>query len=215
MKKTFISLSRLGMLTFSCLLAMSVASCGDDDGDNQNEPPKKPEATTVNVQPAAYMATNTLKYFDLYMVNQQGDSTKITLDNTEVVTKAGFGHLTETNEPLFNRYVEKNNFEMRIYKHSEETLRSFPANLTYKIVGKPNGTTPDASDKVGISIFPDVKFSNNTNTWSHISIGAMTATYTSISGSKWEEFTTSSYSKLEHEIQLTFTSAQDASGNAK
>lgn len=213
MKKTFISLSRLGMLTFSCLLAMSVASCGDDDGDNPN-PPKQPEATTVNLQPAAYMATNTLKYFDLYMVNSKGDSTKITLDNTEVVTKADFGYLTDTYESVFDTYVKKHKFEMRIYKHSEEALKAFPAKVTYKIVGKPNGATPEASENVSITIFPDMKFSNNTNQWTHRSVSGAAATYNPISSNKWEEYAASSYSKLEYEINFTFATAHDVSGYA-
>lgn len=214
MKKTFLSLSKLAMSTFSCLLAMSIASCGDDDGDNQNEPPKKPEATTATVQPAAYMATNTLKYFDLYIVNSKGDSTKITLANTEVVTKAEFGHLKKDYELIFDTYKKKNNFEMRTYKHSEETLKSFPANVTYKIVGKPNGTIPDTSEKIGLSIFPDMKFSNNTNTWYKIGVSTTISTSAPISGSRWEEYAASPYSKIEHEIKLTFETADKVSGYA-
>ena len=211
MKKTFLSLSKYGMIIFSCLLAMSVSSCGDDDEGNSPKPQPNP-ATTVTVQTAAYLATNTLKFFDMYMVDPNGDSTKITLDNTEVVTKYDFGRVADSYKLTIETYAKKYGFEMRIYKHNTKTLKSFPAKATYKIVGKPNGTAPEPTEKVSISIIPDVKLSNNTDIWTHRSIS--TAIHTSAPiDYNWDEYVASSYSRLESNINLTFDSAQEVSGS--
>lgn len=213
MKRTFQSLSKWGMIAFSCLLAMSVASCGDDDNNEASKP--KPTATTATVQPAAYMETNLLKYFDLYMVDSNGDSTKITLDNTEVVQNADYGSISVTYRRLFKMTMESNNMEMRIYKHNVDEVKNFPTSLNYKLVGKANGIKPSDSEKVNLAFLPEAKFTNNTNSeWDRLDVNTMVSTSTVVSGSKWDAIMQKMNSKIEHTIKLNFNSAVDITGDA-
>lgn len=199
------------MAMATVVMSVSFASCGDDD-DDPITPDAGITATEATFQSGIYVSENTLKYFDVEVTDGDGNVTKLTLDNTELVTDTVFGlHVSDYKYYMASTTNATDN-RLRLYVTNNETLKNFPVTKTYSIVATPNGVVPAEGEKVDVTFYPDFITTNNSRESGWIKFG-VSGSYTYIKGlsaSKWDKVTS-----FKKSISITFEKANAISGSFK
>lgn len=199
------------MAMATVVMSVSFASCGDDD-DDPITPDAGTTATEATFQSGVYVSETTLKYFDVEVTDGDGNVTKLTLDNTELVTDTVFGLNVNDYKFWMASSTNATDNRLRLYVTNNETLKNFPVTKTFSITATPNGVVPAEGEKVNVTFYPDFNTTNNSRESAWIKYG-VSGSYTSIDGisaSKWDKVTT-----LKKSLSITFEKANAISGSIK
>lgn len=211
MKKFFLSFASLSiMVAMACLLAVSVSSCGDDDNDTPT--PSASKGTTMNVQPAVYVSANTLKYFNVTLTDANGNNVQLTEQNTEKVSVMDFGYCMQLQNTgkSFYQTITDNGDEVRLYKSSTSTFKSFPSNMSFKVNATLNGTVPE-DGKMNLIVLADVKLTTDASAMDGLNISSSQNTTTGINYNSY----IAKYTGKTVSVDLTVNSANSVTGSVK
>lgn len=204
------NLTWLFLALATVIMGVSFASCGGDDDNDTPNPGTGEKATEATMQTGVYVSESTLKYFDVVITDANGNSVKITSENTELVNDTVFGmNLDHYKDYMASRTNTTDN-RLRLYTTSAETFKSFPVSREYKIVATPNGVVPGDEEKVYVIMYPDIKASNNTKEGSLSGLN-FSGSYTSIgaiTGKNWDKVKTFNKS-----VKYTLEKADNVSGS--
>lgn len=158
------------MAVATVALSFSITSCGGDDNNGDNDPCVTPPssddtATEATYQAGLYVSEDMMKYFDIVVTDQNGNATKLTTENTELVTDTVFGFKLDK----YRRYMQESNLNatdnrLRLYTTEKATVKTFPYAESYSYTATPHSEAPAEGTKIDVVVFPDVDITNNSKT---------------------------------------------------
>ena len=193
MRKTFFSLC---MAAIACMSVFSLAACGGNDAPDDPDVPGQKNPTSVTISPVVYVTSSLLKYFDVTVTDASGKTVQLTADNTTEPSTLVSSLFLANSSTLKALAATNPGDKLLAYTIPVETIKSFPAERTYTVSRKYNGTQLEEGKKVQLIMQPAAEAQPNDGEFSSFK-GSLSSSVSTVS----------SQSSLDKSAGKTFTTA--------